>query len=213
MAEKALDWTPVGPTERLRSKFEEVGASLACGSDIRAMQKISEEEELEHEREIPLKALTAPDEDENEGVEMNVDLMAERELQDYDWALGYGSAPYACGNVMIQLTDITFHVLMNQTEALHIVANCVIIVWAVNFLYNYIEISRWRTVGFSVMLTYIVLMISFFGTAGFSNDRGQVRAMGLTFFVTTLVASGVTQMSLRKIRPDDPPEWRDALIL
>ena len=46
------------------------------------MQKISEEEELEHEREIPLKALTAPDEDEYGGVEMNVDLMAERELQD-----------------------------------------------------------------------------------------------------------------------------------
>ena len=173
------------------------------------MQKISEDDE--GLGDIPLNAVTEGDElDHVGGTEADLDLMAE---QDFDWALGYGTAPYACGNVVIQLTDITFHVLVNQTDALHIVANCVIIVWAVNFLYNYIEISRWRTVGFSVILIYAVLMFSFFGTAGFSNDRGQVRTMGLTFFVTTLVASVVTQMSLRKIRPNDPPEWRDALIL
>ena len=112
------------------------------------MQKISEDDE--GLGDIPLNAVTEGDElDHVGGTEADLDLMAER---DFDWALGYGTAPYACGNVVIQLTDITFHVLVNQTDALHIVANCVIIVWVVNFLYNYIEISRWRTVGFSVIL-------------------------------------------------------------
>ena len=170
------------------------------------MKAIEEEEVEAEDGGIPLV------ENDRVGV-LDVNVSADRELLDFDWALGYGTAPYVVGNVVIQLSDIVFHAVLAEVFPLHIVANCVIMLWAGNFLYNYIEISRWRTVGFSVILIYSVLMISFFATAGFNDSRGQVRAMALAFFAFTIFASVVSQLSLRKIRPDDPPEWRDVLIL
>ena len=179
------------------------------------MQRINEEETEVTEVTAPQKLGRAHGEEGIYGLvgSQDVDILDERESLDFDWALGWGTAPYMCGNMVIQLIDIIFHVISYQVDPLHITANCIIIIWGTNFIYNYIEYSRWRTVGFSVILIYTALMCSFFATNGFVNERGLVRTFGITFFVTTLLASVVSQLSLRKIRPSDPAEYRDAIIL
>ena len=142
-------------------------------------------------------------------------LAAEEEeiAEDWDWALGYGTAPYAVMNVSIQATDLITAGMWDEVNSLRVVANCLILMWIINFLWNYIEVSRWRTTGGGVMLVYLILNMTFFAVEGFTNDAGSSRTFAWACILTTLAASTVTQLSLREIRLSDPVAERDELIL
>jgi hypothetical protein len=142
-------------------------------------------------------------------------LAAEEEdiAEDFDWALGYGSAPYAIMNVSIQAADLITAEMWDEVNPLRVVANCLILVWVINFLWNYIEISRWRTTGGGVLLVYLILNTTFFAVEGFTNDAGSSRTFVWACIMTTLAASTITQLSLREIRLSDPVAERDELIL
>lgn len=130
---------------------------------------------------------------------------------DYDYALGYGSAPLGVSNATLQLIDIIMHVVGEEASILHILANVLIILWVCAFLFDYCDATRWRSVTAGVLSFYLVLMLTFFGTNGFTNDRGAPRTMAWLYITFTITLSGAMQFTMRKIRPQTPEELETIL--
>ena len=130
---------------------------------------------------------------------------------DYDLALGYGSAPLGVSNVSLQCVDIITHVMNDEANFLQIIANILIIIWVFAFLFDYCDATRWRSVTAGVLIFYLVLMLTFFGTYGSTNERGAPRTMAWLFIAFTLFLSGAMQATMRKIRPQTIEELETIL--
>lgn len=130
---------------------------------------------------------------------------------DYDWALGYGSAPLGVSNAALQVIDIASAVVDNEANVLHILANLLIIMWVCCFLFDYCDATRWKSVTAAVLLFYLVLLFTFLGMNGFTNSRGTPRMMIWLFIAFTLIISIAMQYTMRKINPQSVDELETIL--
>ena len=140
-----------------------------------------------------------------------VEQQSIEEGADYDLALGYGSAPLGVSNISLQCIDVISHVVNEEANFLHLIANVLIIVWVCAFLYDYCDATRWKSVTAGVLIFYLVLMFAFFGTYGFTNERGAPRTIAWLFIAFTILLSGAMQATMRKIRPQTIEELETIL--
>ncbi len=89
---------------------------------------------------------------------------------------------------LVQLADITLHVVIDQVELLRIAASIVILLWLVMLMYNRFNFRLTLTT-IGAISTYVTLNILFLILNGLTSQAGEARVLLYVFVLFTVVAS------------------------